>query len=159
MSMTSEFKAFVMRGNVLDLAIAVVIGAAFGTVVKSFTDDVLMPPVGLLLGHTDFSSLYINLSGRTFASYAQAKAAGAPVIGVGAFINNVISFLIIAFAVFLLIQATKRFKKPVEMTTKTCPYCASAIPLAAVRCPLCTSDLQTDVALTEKPAQPIATDG
>jgi large conductance mechanosensitive channel len=152
MSMISEFKAFVLRGNVLDLAIAVVIGAAFGTVVKSFTDDVLMPPIGLLLGHTDFSSLYINLSSRTFASYVQAKAAGAPVIGIGAFINNVISFLIIAFAVFLLIHATKRFKKPVGLTMKTCPYCASAIPLEAIRCPLCTSDLQTDIVLSEKPA-------
>lgn len=157
MSVISEFKAFVMRGNVLDLAIAVVIGAAFGTVVKSFTDDVLMPPIGLLLGHTDFSSLYINLSGRSFASYAQAKAAGAPVIGIGMFINTLITFLIIAFAVFLIIQSMKRFKKPAEIATKTCPYCISSIPLTATRCPQCTSQLQAEPVLEEKATQPMVT--
>src|SRR5438876_5424674 len=126
--MLKEFKEFVMRGNVLDLAIAVIIGAAFGAIVTSFVNDVLMPPMGLVLGKVDFKDLFISLNGQSYASLAAAKTAGAPVIAYGQFINLVINFLVIALVVFLLVKQVNRFKKPVEApaapATKECPYCA-----------------------------------
>jgi len=141
--MLAEFKAFIMRGNVMDLSVAVIMGTAFGSVVKTFTDAILMPPIGLLLGKTDFSNFYINLSEKTYSSYSAAKTAGAPVIGFGVFANTLINFVIIALAIFLLIQSMKRFEKsqPVAISTKTCPYCISDIPAKASRCPHCTSEL------------------
>ena len=136
--MLSEFKQFVMRGNVVDLAIAVIIGTAFGKIVASFVEDVLMPPIGLALGKVDFSNLFINLSGQDYPSVAVAKAAGAATLNYGIFLNHIINFLIIAFAIFLLIKQINRMPAP---ATKDCPYCFSSIPLKATRCPHCTSDL------------------
>jgi len=146
--MLKEFKEFAMRGNVLDLAIAVIIGGAFGKIVSSFVEDVLMPPLGLLLGKVDFSNLFLNLSGTAYATIAEAKKAGAPTLNYGLFLNNVVNFLIVAFAIFLLIQQIKRLQKQPEPapagppTTKDCPYCLSTIPLKATRCPQCTSELK-----------------
>jgi large conductance mechanosensitive channel len=150
-AMFKEFKAFVMRGNVVDMAIGIVIGAAFGSIVKSFVDDVLMPPIGLLLGNVDFSNLFITLkegakAAGPYASLAAAKAAGAVTLNAGVFINTVISFLIIALAVFVVIKGINRMKREEEApaaapTTKECPYCLSSIPLKASRCPHCTSEL------------------
>ena len=147
--MWSDFKAFIMRGNVLDLAVAVVIGAAFGVVVKSLVDDVIMPPVGLLLGHVDFSNLYVLLkdgvkAAPPYASLADAKAAGAVTLNYGMFVNNIITFLIVALAIFLVVRsANKVYKKPAPpATTRPCPYCAMDIPIAATRCPHCTSELK-----------------
>jgi large conductance mechanosensitive channel len=143
--MFAEFKKFAMRGNVLDMAIGIIIGAAFGKIVSSFVADVLMPPLGLLMGGLDFSNLYLNLSGEAFATFAEAKAAGAPIIGYGAFINTVIDFLLVAFAIFVLIKQVNRFKAKeaaAEPSTKDCPFCLSAISLKATRCPHCTSQLQ-----------------
>jgi large conductance mechanosensitive channel len=146
--MWSDFKAFIMRGNVLDLAVAVVIGAAFGVVVKSLVDDVIMPPVGLALGHVDFSNLYVLLkdgvkSAPPYASLADAKSAGAVTLNYGMFVNNIITFLIIALAIFIVVRAANKVYKPaVKVTTKPCPYCAMDIPLAATRCPNCTSELK-----------------
>jgi large conductance mechanosensitive channel len=145
MSMFKEFKEFAVKGNVIDLAIGIIIGAAFGKIVNSFVNDVLMPPIGLLLGKMDFSNLFINLSGQEFASVAQAKAAGAATINYGVFLNNVIDFTIVAFAVFIIIKQINRLKreKPAEApTSKECPYCLSAVPLKAIRCSHCTSDLK-----------------
>jgi large conductance mechanosensitive channel len=149
--MLKDFKEFVVRGNVVDMAVGIVIGAAFGTIVKSFVDDVLMPPIGLLLGNVDFTSLFITLkegakAAGPYASLAAAKAAGAVTLNLGIFINTVISFLIIAFAVFLVIKSLNRMKReeaapPAPPATKECPYCLSAIPLKASRCPHCTSEL------------------
>ena len=143
--MLKEFKDFVMRGNVLDLAIAVIIGAAFGAIVTSLVNDVLMPPMGLALGKVDFKDLFVSLNGQSFASLAAAKTAGAPVIAYGQFINTLINFLVIAFVVFALVKQVNRFKAPVAAppapSTKECVFCASSIPVKAVRCPLCTSDL------------------
>lgn len=142
--MWKEFKAFVMRGNVLDLAVAVIIGAAFGGIVTSLVNDIIMPPVGLLLGHVDFKDFFVSLNGQSYATLAAAKAASAPIIGYGQFVNTVINFLIVAFAVFLVIRTANRFHKPAPApapTTKDCEYCATAIPLAARRCPHCTSQL------------------
>lgn len=142
--MLTEFKKFAMRGNVLDLAVGVVIGAAFGKITTSFVNDLLMPPLGLLVGKMDFSNLYINLSSTPYESLAAAREAGAPVIAYGLFINNVLDFLIIAFAVFLLVRQVNRFmpkEAPAPATTKECPYCAETIPLKAKRCPHCTSEL------------------
>ncbi|HEX9663811.1 MAG TPA: large conductance mechanosensitive channel protein MscL [Candidatus Binatia bacterium] len=138
--MLSEFKQFVMRGNVVDLAIAVIIGTAFGKIVASFVEDVLMPPIGLALGKVDFSNLFINLSGQDYPSVAVAKAAGAATLNYGIFLNHIINFLIIAFAIFLLIKQINRMQEPAP-ATKDCPYCFSSIPLKATRCPHCTSDL------------------
>jgi large conductance mechanosensitive channel len=142
--MWKEFKEFVMRGNVMDLAIAVVIGAAFGRIVTSFVEDILMPPIGLLLGNVDFSNLFINLSGGDYPSVAAAKEAGAATLNYGLFLNQVINFLIIAFAIFLLIKQLNRFQRPapaVAPTTKECPQCLSTIPLKATRCAFCTANL------------------
>jgi len=143
--MYSEFKTFIMRGNVLDLAVAVVIGAAFGRIVTSFVEDVLMPPIGLALGGVDFSNLFINLSGKGYPSIAAAKAAGAATLNYGIFFNNIINFLIIAFAIFLLIKQINRMQRPAPAaapTTKDCPYCLSAIPLKATKCAHCTAELK-----------------
>jgi large conductance mechanosensitive channel len=144
--MLKEFKEFIMRGNVLDLAVAVVIGAAFGKIVASFVEDILMPPIGLALGGADFSSLFINLSGKAYPSVAAAKAAGAPTLNYGIFLNNIINFLIIAFAIFLLIKQINRLQKPAPApapvpTTKECPHCLSVIAIKATRCAHCTSVL------------------
>jgi large conductance mechanosensitive channel len=142
--MLKEFKEFVMRGNVVDLAVAVIIGAAFGRIITSFVEDVLMPPIGLALGKVDFSNLFINLSGKEYASVAAAKAAGAATLNYGIFFNHIINFLIIAAAIFLLIKQINRMQKPppaVAPSTKDCPYCLSAIPIKATRCAYCTSNL------------------
>ncbi len=136
--MLSEFRQFLQRGNVFALAVAVVIGVAFGAVVASFVNDVLMPPIGLALGHVDFSNLYVNLSGQHYESLAAAQKAGAPVIAYGVFINTLINFVLIAFAVFLIVKAVNR---SLLAPTKTCPYCQSAISNAATRCPQCTAEL------------------
>lgn len=148
--MWKDFKAFILRGNVLDLAVAVVIGAAFGVVVKSLVDDIIMPPVGLALGHVDFANLYVLLkdgvkSAPPYASLADAKAAGAVTLNYGMFVNNIITFLIVALAIFLVVRsANKAYKKaPPTATNKPCPYCAMEIPLTATRCPHCTSELKT----------------
>ena len=141
--MLNEFRAFIDRGNVLDLAVAVVIGAAFARVVSAFVEGVLMPPLGMLLGGVDFSSLFIVLdySKGTPGSLAQAKEAGIPVIAYGAFLNEVIGFLIVGFAVFLIARQVNRFKAPVAVTTKPCPRCLTPIPLGATRCAACCADL------------------
>jgi large conductance mechanosensitive channel len=143
--MLREFKSFVMRGNVLDLAVAVIIGAAFGKIVSSFVDDVLMPPIGLALGNVDFSNLFINLSAKDYPSVAAAKAAGAATLNYGIFLNQVINFLIVAFAIFIIIKQVNRMQKPAPAATaatKDCPYCLSAVPIKATRCAHCTSDLK-----------------
>jgi len=141
--MLQEFKAFVMRGNVVDLAVGIVIGASFGGIVRSFVNDVLMPPIGLLFGKVDFSQLFLDLSGQSYPTIAAAKAAGAPTLNYGLFINAVINFLIVAFAVFLVVRQMNRlFPKPVAApSTKDCGFCATAIPVRARRCPHCTSEL------------------
>ena len=149
--MLKEFKEFAMRGNVVDMAVGIIIGAAFGTIVKSLVDDVIMPPIGLLLGNVDFANLFVVIkAGKTLGPYetlAAAKAAGAVTVNIGVFINTIISFVIVAFSVFLLIKQLNAFKKkevaaPDVPTTKDCPYCLSAIPIKATRCPHCTSDLK-----------------
>ena len=147
--MFKEFKEFIMRGNVVDMAVGIIIGAAFGTIVKSLVDDVIMPPIGLLLGNVDFSNLFLVIrEGKVAGAYetlAAAKAAGAVTINYGLFINTIISFLIVAFAVFMLIRAVNKLKRetpPLEATTKECPYCLSAIPIRATRCAHCTSEIK-----------------
>ena len=152
--MFKDFKEFAMRGSVVDMAVGIVIGAAFGTIVKSFVDDVLMPPIGLLLGNVDFSNLFLTLkegakAAGPYASLAAAKAAGAVTLNLGLFINTVISFIIVAFAVFLVIKGINRMKReqeepPAEPTTKDCPYCFTSIPIQASRCPHCTSKLAAE---------------
>ena len=146
--MLKEFREFVMRGNVLDLAVAFILGAAFGQIVSSLVNDILMPPIGLLLGRIDFSNLFISLSGVPYSSLAQAKAAGAPTINYGVFINVVINFLIVAFVLFLLVRQVARMRRKQEAlaaapppTTKECQYCFTSIPIKARRCPNCTSEL------------------
>ena len=147
--MLKDFKAFILRGNVLDLAVAVVIGAAFGAVVKSLTDDVIMPPIGLALGHLDFSNLFVVLKEGTkaagpYATIAQAHDAGAVTLNYGAFINSIVTFLIIALSVFMIVRmASKLYAKPVPPpdNMKSCPRCTLSIPKAASRCPNCTSDV------------------
>ena len=149
--MLKEFKKFAMRGNVVDMAVGIIIGGAFGTIVKSMVDDVLMPPLGLLLGGVDFSNLFVVLKqgpdvAGPYASLAEASAAGAVSINYGVFINNIIAFLIVAFAVFLLVRGMNRLQAqeeeaPAAPTTKACAFCATDIPIAATRCPNCTSAL------------------
>ena len=143
--MWKEFRDFAMRGNVVDLAVGIIIGAAFGKIVTSLVNDILMPPIGILLGKVDFSNLFINLSGKEYGSLAEAKAVGAATINYGLFINNIIDFVIVAFAVFLLVRQVNRFTKTPEVAapaTKECPYCASTIPVKATRCPQCTSEIK-----------------
>jgi large conductance mechanosensitive channel len=142
--MFKEFKTFIMRGNVLDLAVGIIIGGAFGKIISSFVGDVLMPPIGLLLGKVDFSSLFLNLSGTSYPTLAEAKKAGAATLNYGLFINTIIDFVIVAFAIFLVVKQYNRLQKPAPAaapTTKDCPQCCTAIPLAAKRCPNCTSTL------------------
>jgi large conductance mechanosensitive channel len=142
--MLKEFKAFAMRGNVIDLAVALVIGAAFGKIVTSFVEDVLMPPIGLLLGKVDMKNLFIDLSGKGYATLAEAKAAGAATINYGMFINTIVDFIFVAFAVFLLVRQVNKLKGPAPVEpakTKVCPYCLSAVPAGATRCAQCTSTL------------------
>jgi large conductance mechanosensitive channel len=140
--MLSEFKTFILRGNVVDLAVGVIIGASFGAIVTSLVNDVLMPPIGRLLGGVDFKDFFISLSGVSYPTLAAAKAAGAPTLNYGVFLNSVINFLIIAFAVFLLVQQVNRlFPKPAPAPTKECAWCAATIPAKAKRCPHCTSNL------------------
>lgn len=143
--MLKEFKAFAMRGNVLDLAVALVIGAAFGKIVTSFVEDILMPPVGRLLGRVDMRSLFVDLSGAHHATLAEAKAAGAATINYGLFINTLVDFVFVAFAVFLLVRQVNRMKGPAPIVeapkTRVCPYCLSAVPAAATKCAQCTSAL------------------
>jgi large conductance mechanosensitive channel len=143
--MLKEFKEFAMRGNVVDLAVGVIIGAAFGKIVTSLVEDVLMPPVSRLIGHVDFSGLFINLSGVHYDTLAEAKAKSAATLNYGLFLNNVINFLIVALVVFIVVQQMNRLVKkpaaPAPPTTKDCPQCAMAIPLAAKRCGHCTSQL------------------
>jgi len=148
--MFKEFKEFAMRGNVVDMAVGIIIGAAFGAIIGSFVADVLMPPIGLLLGHVDFANLFLVLKQGTmpgpYASLAAAKQAGAVTLNVGVFINTIISFIIIAFSIFLVIRQMNKLKKKAEApaaapTTKDCPFCFTAIPIKAVRCPNCTSQL------------------
>jgi large conductance mechanosensitive channel len=145
--MLKEFKAFAMRGNVLDMAVGIIIGAAFGKIVGSLVDDVLMPPIGRLMGGMDFSNLFVSLSGQHYDSLAAAKAAGAATLNYGLFLNSVINFLIVAFAIFLLVKQVNRWQQPAPApapaapATKDCPHCLSAIPVKATRCPYCTSQL------------------
>jgi large conductance mechanosensitive channel len=142
--MIKEFKEFAMRGNVLDMAVGIVIGAAFGQIVTSFVQDVLMPPIGRLLGHVDFSNLFLNLSGTHFPTIAAAKAAGAATLNYGLFLNTVINFLIVAFAVFLLVRQVNRLAPkpaPAPAATRDCPYCLIAVPARATKCGHCTSEL------------------
>jgi len=148
--MWKEFKEFILRGNVIDLAIGIVIGAAFGTIVKSLVEDIIMPPIGLLLGGVDFANMFAVLKGGSpagpYAALADAKAAGAVTMNFGVFINTLISFLIIAFVIFLLVRTINRMRKKAEEpapapNTKDCPYCLSSIPIKATRCAHCTSEL------------------
>ncbi|HWQ03209.1 MAG TPA: large conductance mechanosensitive channel protein MscL [Candidatus Nitrosotenuis sp.] len=144
--MFKEFKEFAMRGNVLDMAIGIVLGAAFGRIVASFVDDILMPPIGLLLGKVDFSNLFLSLSGQSFETLAKAKEAGAATLNYGLFFNHLMNFLIVAFAIFLLVKQVNRLKRaeaavPAAPTTRECPHCLSTIPLKATRCAHCTSTL------------------
>ena len=145
--MFKEFKEFAMRGNVLDLAIAVIIGAAFGNIVTSAVNDIVMPPIGMVVGNVDFKDLFVSLDGRTFESLAKAKEAGAPVIAYGLFLNNVLNFLIIVFVIFVIVKQVNRLKKPAPEapSTKDCPYCANSVPVKAVRCGFCTSELRSAV--------------
>ena len=147
--MFKEFRDFALKGNVVDLAVGIIIGAAFGKITTSLVNDVIMPPIGALLGRVDFSSLFINLSSMEYASLDAAKKAGAPVIAYGLFINTVLDFTIVAFAVFILVKQINRLKTvvgrndaPPTPTEKTCPYCLSTIPLKATKCRSCTADLE-----------------
>jgi len=142
--MIKEFKEFVMRGNVMDLAVGVIIGAAFGKIVGSLVNDVLMPIIGLLVGRVDFANLFVTLGEGTFATIADAKKAGVATLNYGVFLNTIIEFLIVAFAIFMVVKQVNRLKRPAPAaapTTKDCPHCATAIPIAAKKCPNCTSSL------------------
>jgi len=140
--MLNEFKTFIIRGNMVDLAVGIVIGVAFTTVVTSFVNDLLMPPIGLLLGKVDFNNLFITLASGSYPTVAAAKAAGVPTLNYGLFINNVINLVIVGFVVFLVVKQVNRVRGPAPApATRECPVCTSAIPLRARRCPLCTSDV------------------
>jgi len=143
--MLKEFREFALRGSVLDMAIGIIIGAAFGKLVTLFVSEVLMPPVGLIIGKVDFSNLYINLSGKEYETLAAAKSAGAATINYGLFLNGVIDFIIVAFVVFLIVRYINRLKRPepapILPETKECRFCLSAVPVKAVRCPHCTSEI------------------
>ena len=147
--MLKDFKEFVVRGNVLDLAVGIIIGAAFGAIVKSLVDDVLMPPVGLALGNVDLTNLFVVLkegakTAGPYATLADAKAAGAVTLNLGLFLNSVVVFLIVAFAIFLVVRVANRIRPPAPApaATKDCPYCKMPVPVAATRCPQCTSELE-----------------
>jgi large conductance mechanosensitive channel len=143
--MLKEFKEFAMRGNVLDMAVGIIIGAAFGKIITSLVGDILMPPLGRVLGEVDFSNLFLNISGKSYDTLAAAKAAGAATINYGLFLNTVIDFLIVSFVIFLLVRQVNRWKTPAPapaVTTKDCSYCFTAIPIQATRCPNCTSQLR-----------------
>jgi large conductance mechanosensitive channel protein len=143
--MWKEFKEFIMRGNVVDMAVGIIVGAAFGKIITSFVNDVLMPPIGLLLGKVDFANLFITLSNQSFATLEEAKKAGAVTIKYGLFINTIIDFIIVALAIFLVIRQINRMKRqpaPEAATTRECPFCFSVIPIKATRCPNCTSELK-----------------
>jgi large conductance mechanosensitive channel len=131
-----------MRGNVIDMAVGVVLGAAFGKIIASLVDDIIMPPIGLALGNVDFSNLFVNLSGKEYASVAAAKAAGAATLNYGIFFNTVLNFIIIAFAIFLMVRSFNRMKQPDPVITRECPHCLSVIPLKATRCAHCTAELK-----------------
>lgn len=143
--MFKEFKEFAMRGNVVDLAVGVIIGVAFGAIVNSLVTDIIMPPIGLLMGGLDFKDLFVSLNGQVYPTLDAAKKAGAPVIAYGAFLNTIVNFLIVAFAIFLLVKQINRMQKPVAapaaVPTKECPYCITAVPVKASRCPACTSEI------------------
>ena len=144
--MLKEFKEFAMRGNVLDMAVGIIVGAAFGQIVNSFVQDIMMPPIGRLLGHVDFSNLFVTLSGAHYDTLPAAKAAGAATLNYGVFLNTVINFLIVAFAVFLLVRQVNRLAaKPAPAsasTTRDCPYCLSSVPIKATKCAHCASELR-----------------
>ena len=140
--MLKEFRDFIMRGNILDLAVGIVLGVAFGTVIASFVNDILMPPIGLLLGGVDFTNLFVTLSGERYPTLEAAKAAGAATINYGVFINTVINFIIVAFVIFLMVRQVNRMRRPAEPGTRECPFCFSPISVRATRCPNCTSALQ-----------------
>jgi large conductance mechanosensitive channel len=145
MKVFKEFREFAMRGNVLDMAIGIIIGTAFGKIITSLVNDILMPPIGILLGKMDFANLFVNISPQHYQHLADAKAAGAATINYGLFLNTIIDFVIVAFVIFLLIRQVNRFKKkeePAAPATKDCPYCLSVVPVKAVRCPHCTSELK-----------------
>lgn len=145
MSLIKEFKDFAVKGNVVDLAVGIIIGGAFGKIVTSFVNDIVMPPIGMLMGKVNFTDLFINLSGEHFASLKAAKDAGAPVISYGVFINSLIDFIIMAFVIFIVIKQINKLKKEAPKAppkTKECPFCFSAIPIPAKRCPNCTSELK-----------------
>jgi large conductance mechanosensitive channel len=142
MGMIREFREFAARGNVIDLAVGVIIGAAFGKVVTSIVNDLIMPPVGMALGRVDFSNFFVALDGGTYASLAEAKAKTAPTLNYGLFLNTCIEFMIVAFAVFLLVKQVNRLKGPAIIDTKDCPFCLSKMPLKATRCPACTSEVR-----------------
>ena len=145
--MLKDFKAFVMKGNVLDLAVAVIIGGAFGAIVTSMVNDIVMPPIGLALGHIDFKDLFVSLNGQSYASLAAAKAAAAPVLAYGQFLNTVVNFMIVAFVIFMVVKAANKMQRqpapaaPAAPTTKDCKFCCQPIPIPATRCPHCTSQL------------------
>jgi len=144
--MFKEFKEFAMKGNVMDMAVGIIIGAAFGKIVSSLVDDVILPPIGLLLHHVDFSNLFVALNGSEYATLAAAKAAGAPTLNYGLFLNNTLTFLIVGFAVFLVVRQLNRWKPApapaAAPATRECPYCVSQIPVKATRCPQCTSEVR-----------------
>lgn len=143
--MLEEFKKFAMRGNVVDMAVGIIIGGAFGKIVTSLVNDVIMPPIGKILGGVDFKDLFINIGGTSYASLAEAQKAGAATINYGLFINTVLDFLIVAFAIFMVIQGLTRLRKkeaPETVTTKNCPECLSEIPLAAKRCKFCAVEIK-----------------
>ncbi len=145
MGFIGEFKEFAVKGSVIDMAVGIIIGAAFGSIVNSLVKDVIMPPIGMLMGGINFADMFFALDGKTYASLTEAQAAAAPTINYGLFINSIISFIIVALAIFILIKqinALKRQPAPVEPNTKECPYCKESIPIAAVKCSHCTSDLK-----------------
>jgi large conductance mechanosensitive channel len=143
--MLKEFKEFALRGNVVDMAVGIIIGTAFGKIISSLVNDILMPPIGRLLGKVDFSNLFVSLSGEEFASLAKAKEAGAPTINYGLFLNTVLDFVIVAFVIFIVVRQVNRLQKAepaAAPTVRDCPYCFSSIPLKATRCPHCTSEIR-----------------
>jgi large conductance mechanosensitive channel len=144
--MLKEFKEFALRGNVLDMAVGIILGTAFGKIVSSLVNDVLMPPIGLLLGQADFSNLFLTLSGNDFATLEQARAAGAVTVNYGVFVNTVLDFLLVALAVFVLVRQVNRLRRKQEAatapTTRDCPFCYSAVPVRATRCAFCTAELK-----------------